>query len=95
MAAAIFLKVAAVSHACPEETSAGYMIERSGPREVQTEGTPRPCCCSVAHCCALVPDYFAGGLLIREADNLVARTIQPSPLLLIRALDPPPRSSFG
>lgn len=95
MAAAIFLNVAAVSHACSGETGTGCMIERSGAREVQTKGTPQPYCCSVAHCCALVPDCFAGGQPIGEADNLVARTIQPSPLLLIRALDPPPRSSFG
>lgn len=95
MAAAIFLNVAAVSHAYSEETGCGCIIERSGGREVQTKGTPQPCCCSVAHCCALVPDFFAGGQPIREADNLVARTIQPSPLLLIREPDPPPRSSFG
>lgn len=94
-ASALLLSAAAMSHASPAEMSRDCMIERGGMHEAQAKDKTQPCCCFTAHCCALVPDLVAGEDHVREADNPVARSIQPNPLILVRALDPPPRSSFG
>ncbi|MBB2749970.1 UNVERIFIED_ORG: hypothetical protein GGI57_000643 [Rhizobium aethiopicum] len=53
----------------------------------------RTLCCSTTHCCPILPELAAIAAPRLEPGRHETKPVGYRPLLLIRAIDPPPRSS--
>lgn len=54
---------------------------------------PQSVCCSTTHCCPILPELAAVAAPRQEPGRHETQPAGYRPLLLIRAIDPPPRSS--
>ncbi len=70
---------------CPAVQSSGH----SDRPHQNAQGTP--VCCSVASCCPLLPQLVTPALPPALARSTYAIVKVDTPLMLVRAIDPPPR----